>query len=171
MKITITIACLSMAATTLATPAFSLDARGTCTTPNGSGTCIKTSSCTSQGFNMAGHCPGATNIQCCVKKTCSTSKGSGICVNTSDGCGGGSLVSGHCPGDSSIQVSFPAVIFPATNSSPSAVSKVHHHRLLHLEVARGRPSYPLLSLRRASRTSSGGVVPKDQVKAAMTAPD
>ena len=70
---------------------------------DGDGTCQSTADCTSQGFNLANYCPGADDIQCCVKKACSTSSGSGICLNSSDTCGG-SFVSGACPGDSSIQV-------------------------------------------------------------------
>lgn len=72
---------------------------------DGKGTCQKTSSCTTQGFNLAGYCPNDPNgVQCCVKKTCSTKQGSGICLNTSDSCKG-AFISGACPGDSSIKVS------------------------------------------------------------------
>ncbi|MCJ1424731.1 hypothetical protein MMC29_002619 [Sticta canariensis] len=78
--------------------------RSSCTTPDGKGTCQKTSNCKTQGFNLAGHCPhDANDVQCCVKKTCSTSSGSGICLNTGDGCSGGAFISGSCPGDSSIK--------------------------------------------------------------------
>lgn len=73
---------------------------------DGAGTCQKTSSCTSQGFNLASYCPNdPTDVQCCVKKTCSTASGSGICLNTGDGCSGGSFIAGACPGDSTIKVS------------------------------------------------------------------
>ncbi|KAH7099403.1 hypothetical protein BKA62DRAFT_311376 [Auriculariales sp. MPI-PUGE-AT-0066] len=78
-------------------------ARASCSTPLGSGTCVKTSSCTSTGFNVAGYCPGAANVQCCIKKTCKTSQGSGLCLNTGDGCSGGSFFSGACPGPSSVK--------------------------------------------------------------------
>ena len=98
---------------TLAHVSFPLNERSigeSCTTPEGSGSCQKTSDCTSQGFNVANHCPGASDIQCCVKKTCDTPSGSGICQNKGDGACSGSYVAGHCPGDSSIQV-------PPTSSS------------------------------------------------------
>lgn len=70
---------------------------------DGAGTCQQTSDCTTQGFNLAGYCPGSSSIQCCVKKSCSTSSGSGTCMNTGDSCSG-SFISGACPGDSSIKV-------------------------------------------------------------------
>ena len=99
---------LSVASTTLAYVSFPVTERSigeSCSTPEGAGSCQKTSDCTSQGFNIAGHCPGASDIQCCVKKTCDTPSGSGICQNKGDNaCGGGTFVTGHCPGDSSIQV-------------------------------------------------------------------
>ena len=116
---------LSTAALTPASVPFPLEERSigqSCTTPvrlclinlvsstvsliefqEGAGTCQNTADCTTQGFNIAGHCPGPTNIQCCVKKTCNTGSATGICLNTSDKCGG-SFVAGHCPGDSTIQV-------------------------------------------------------------------
>jgi hypothetical protein len=75
--------------------------RTSCSTPDGAGTCMSTSSCS--GFAVAGHCPGAANIQCCVEKTCSTPSGSGNCKNTGHGCSGGSFIAGHCPGASDIQ--------------------------------------------------------------------
>ena len=95
------IALLSLAT---ATPnPLSLFERTTCTTPDGSGTCLSTSSCTTGGFHVAGYCPGPTDIQCCIEKTCTTSSGSGICMNTQNTCSG-KFVAGACPGPSDIQV-------------------------------------------------------------------
>ncbi|KAH7100730.1 hypothetical protein BKA62DRAFT_757759 [Auriculariales sp. MPI-PUGE-AT-0066] len=74
-----------------------------CKAPQGSGSCKAVSDCKTNGFNVAGYCPGSRSIQCCIQKTCSTSKGKGTCLNTSDGCSGGSFLSGACPGDSSIK--------------------------------------------------------------------
>ena len=76
-----------------------LDKRESCSTPEGSGTCMSTSSCT--GFSVAGYCSGGASNQCCISKTCSTPSGSGTCKSTSS-CSGTS-VSGYCPGSSSIQ--------------------------------------------------------------------
>lgn len=87
---------------------------------SGSGFCESTSSC--GGFSVAGYCPGASNIQCCVSKTCSTpvrsstfryyissnvfsQSGSGTCKSTSS-CSGTS-VAGYCPGSSSVQCCVP----------------------------------------------------------------
>ena len=79
-----------------------LTGRTTCSTDFGSGTCVSTSSCA--GFSIAGHCPGSTNIQCCItEKSCSTSSGSGTCLNRSNGCSGGKFVAGACPGPSGVQ--------------------------------------------------------------------
>lgn len=81
----------------------SLFERGTCSTPDGAGTCLATSSCTTGGFHVAGYCPGPTDIQCCVEKTCTTASGSGMCMNTQNTCSG-SFVAGACPGPSDVQV-------------------------------------------------------------------
>lgn len=92
---------LFFAAGALAGVASPLIQRTSCSTPDGSGTCVSTSSC--GGFSVAGYCPGASNIQCCISKSCSTSSGSGTCLNTSKGCSGGSFVAGACPGSSDIE--------------------------------------------------------------------
>ncbi|KAL8740064.1 MAG: hypothetical protein Q9190_007192 [Brigantiaea leucoxantha] len=69
---------------------------------------------------MAGHCPGDSTIQCCVKKTCSSSSGSGICMNTSDksSCDG-NFVQDKCPGDSTIQCCVKGAPTPPTSPAPS----------------------------------------------------
>jgi len=38
----------------------------TCTTPEGSGTCISVSQCTNDQHSVPGYCPGSSDIQCCV---------------------------------------------------------------------------------------------------------
>ena len=72
-----------------------------CTAQNAKGTCIATSSCS--GTSVAGLCPGAASIQCCIPSgsVCSANGKSGICISTSS-CAGTS-VSGQCPGAASIQ--------------------------------------------------------------------
>lgn len=98
---------LSVASTSLALVSSPLSERAigdSCSAAEGSGTCQKTSACTSQGFNIAGHCAGASDIQCCIKKACATPSGSGICQNKGDNACSGSYVPGFCPGASSIEV-------------------------------------------------------------------
>ncbi len=98
---------LSAASTSFALVSAPLSERAigdSCSAAEGSGTCQKTSACTSQGFNIAGHCPGASDIQCCIKKTCATPSGSGLCLNKGDNACSGSYVPGYCPGASSIEV-------------------------------------------------------------------
>ena len=90
-----------------------------CTINSGqSGTCISTSACASQGWKSeAGHCPGATDIQCCYKlsettntpapspTSCTVNSGeSGTCISTSS-CASQGLQSepDHCPGPTDIQ--------------------------------------------------------------------
>jgi hypothetical protein len=90
-----------------------------CTINSGqSGTCISTSACASQGWKSeAGHCPGATDIQCCYKPSettntpapsptsCTVNSGeSGTCISTGS-CASQGLQSelGHCPGPTDIQ--------------------------------------------------------------------
>ena len=98
-----------LAFASLATPSptkngpLSLFERGTCSTPDGAGTCLATSSCTTGGFHVAGYCPGSADIQCCVEKTCTTASGSGMCMNAQNTCSG-SFVAGACPGPSDVQV-------------------------------------------------------------------
>lgn len=101
--------CLATASFTTALVSFPLTERSIgekCSISGESGTCQKTSDCTTQGYNEAGHCPGPADIQCCVKKSCSTSSGSGICMNTENTCGG-SFIAGACPGDNTVKVSHP----------------------------------------------------------------
>ncbi|CAF4508104.1 unnamed protein product [Rotaria socialis] len=81
-------------------PAFAL-AQTACTAQNAKGTCIATSSCS--GTSVAGLCPGAANIQCCIPKgtACTANGKSGSCIATSS-CAGTS-VAGLCPGAANIQ--------------------------------------------------------------------
>jgi len=67
------------------------------------GTCIATASCTGARKPVAGHCPGAANIQCCIPtgSACNANGRSGSCVAT--GSCGGTSVAGHCPGAANIQ--------------------------------------------------------------------
>lgn len=83
-----------------------LEKRASCSTPDGSGTCEATTSCTT--FSVAGYCSGASNIQCCVQKSCSTGSGSGTCKSTSNGCSGGTFVGGACPGPSTVECCVPS---------------------------------------------------------------
>lgn len=77
------------------------------------GVCLTTSSCSSLGGkSYAGHCPGASNIQCCVSPKCGpagTFKVTGFCANDL-GCANfygydGDSYSGLCPGPSNYKVS------------------------------------------------------------------
>jgi hypothetical protein len=72
-----------------------------CTARNAKGNCVATTSCS--GISVAGQCPGAANIQCCIPRgeNCNAGGRSGICISTS-ACAGDS-VAGHCPGAASIQ--------------------------------------------------------------------
>ncbi|CAF4261478.1 unnamed protein product [Rotaria socialis] len=81
-------------------PSFAL-AQTACTAKNAKGTCIATSSCS--GTSVAGLCPGAANIQCCIPKgtACTANGKSGSCIATSS-CAGTS-VAGLCPGAANIQ--------------------------------------------------------------------
>jgi hypothetical protein len=56
---------LALVATAAAVPTDTLFGRTTCSTPEGPGTCEKTSAC--KTTKVAGHCPGAADIECCVK--------------------------------------------------------------------------------------------------------
>jgi hypothetical protein len=75
--------------------------KNSCSTPQGSGTCMQTSACS--GSSVAGYCTGPSDLQCCVGggTACSTPQGSGTCVSTSQ-CSGTS-VPGYCPGAADIQ--------------------------------------------------------------------
>jgi len=78
------------------------------------GECVSTSSCSSAGgTSEAGHCPGATNIQCCTYGTCKS--GAGKCQPTAT-CTGTSTA-GLCPGASNIQCCTP--------SSPGSCTPSH----------------------------------------------
>ncbi|CAM4870755.1 unnamed protein product [Rotaria socialis] len=81
-------------------PSFAL-AQTACTAKNAKGTCIATSSCS--GTSVAGLCPGAANIQCCIPKgtACTANGKSGSCIAKSS-CAGTS-VAGLCPGAANIQ--------------------------------------------------------------------
>src|SRR6266536_1233220 len=99
----------------VATPT-DLFSRTSCSTPDGSGTCMTTSSCS--GFSVPGYCPGPADVQCCVSKTCSTPSGSGTCKNTGNGCSGGSFIAGYCPGSTNIKCCVKGASEP-TCSTPS----------------------------------------------------
>lgn len=109
--------------TTTALVPFPLEERTigqSCTTPDGTGTCQNTADCTTQGFNLAGYCPGPADIQCCIKQTCNTGSSSGICMNTSDKCGG-NFVPGFCPGDSTIQCCTSSSSSPPSSGSGASL--------------------------------------------------
>jgi len=53
----------------------------TCTTPQGSGTCMQTSACS--GTSIAGYCSGPTSLQCCVRGTTSGNYGVDVSVAVS----------------------------------------------------------------------------------------
>jgi len=80
------------------TPASSCKAEGA------SGVCKSTSSCT--GKSVPGHCPGSSNIQCCIPKaagpSCTVNKKTGICREKST-CSGGTSYTGYCAGPANIQ--------------------------------------------------------------------
>ena len=79
-----------------------LAAAETCSTPEGSGVCLSTSSCS--GTSVPGYCSGGNDIQCCVQQSddsCSTPEGSGECMSTSS-CDGTSIP-GYCSGGNDIQ--------------------------------------------------------------------
>eukprot|EP00878_Enallax_costatus_P013822 GHUV01014456.1.p1 GENE.GHUV01014456.1~~GHUV01014456.1.p1 ORF type:complete len:291 (-),score=72.36 GHUV01014456.1:1073-1945(-) len=66
-----------------------------------SGTCKATAACTAEGGgSVAGFCPGAADIQCCLHKNCSGSSQSGVCKSTkvSGQCSSGNFLTGACPG-------------------------------------------------------------------------
>ncbi|KAG2172795.1 hypothetical protein INT43_000142 [Umbelopsis isabellina] len=76
------------------------------------GVCLTTSSCSSLGGKAyAGHCPGASNIQCCVSPKCGPAgsrKVEGFCAGY-DACQNmygydGDAYSGYCPGPSNYRV-------------------------------------------------------------------
>ncbi|CAF0857974.1 unnamed protein product [Didymodactylos carnosus] len=52
---------------------LAISSRAGCSVSGKSGTCIDTKKCT--GTTHAGHCPGAKNIQCCIKKTAAAGSG------------------------------------------------------------------------------------------------
>ena len=89
----------------------------TCSPPNGSGMCQKTSETCVGGDYISGYCPGDDSIKCCpnssassskkapstAPKTCKPPGKTGICQKTSTTCAGGDYISGYCPGDDSIK--------------------------------------------------------------------
>jgi hypothetical protein len=107
---------IAFALLSLAAAATLPERRTSCTTPDGSGTCMSTSSCS--GFSVPGYCPGAADIQCCVSKSCSTPSGSGTCKNTGNGCSGGSFVAGYCPGPSTVECCVKGASTAPTCSTP-----------------------------------------------------
>ena len=71
---------------------------------NEQGSCKDVSDCTTQGYNEANHCPGPSNVQCCVTKQCGSG---GTCLNRvgdGGGCSSGHWEDNRCPGDESIKV-------------------------------------------------------------------
>ncbi|CAF3193441.1 unnamed protein product [Rotaria sp. Silwood2] len=76
-------------------------AQTACTAQNAKGTCISTASCT--GRSVAGLCPGAADVQCCIPQgsACTANGRSGICISTTS-CAG-TPVAGACPGAANIQ--------------------------------------------------------------------
>jgi hypothetical protein len=88
----------------------------TCTTPIGAGICEITSSAKNGGTFVAGHCPGATDIQCLVPKggsatgvgdSCDPPQGKGTCQLTSTNANGGTFVPEFCPGAANVQCLVP----------------------------------------------------------------
>jgi len=97
-----------------------LNVRTSCSTPDGGGTCMSTSSCS--GFSIPNYCPGGTDNQCCITKSCSNSQGKGTCKNTSKSCPGG-YVSGLCPGDSSIKCCMASTSGGGSGNLPGLTAK------------------------------------------------
>jgi hypothetical protein len=96
---------LAIFATTISATALQKRATTSCTTPSGPGFCSTTSSPCTGGTYIAGHCPGASNIQCCVA-TCAPPSGAGVCEPNSQACSG-SFYAGYCPGPSDVQCCAP----------------------------------------------------------------
>lgn len=70
-----------------------------CSSSEGSGSCLETSSCPDSSFTVKGACPSdGASILCCIAQTCSTPAGNGNCQNTANPCSGGSYIAGYCPG-------------------------------------------------------------------------
>ncbi|KAG9236666.1 glycoside hydrolase family 25 protein [Amylocarpus encephaloides] len=101
------LAALATMATASAVPQeLSKRATTSCTTPSGPGFCSTTSSPCTGGTYIAGHCPGASNIQCCVA-SCSPPSGKGVCEPTANACSG-TYYAGFCPGPADIQCCAPS---------------------------------------------------------------
>lgn len=81
----------------------------TCSYQGMSGVCQSTStSCAGGYYESAPICPGAANIQCCIKKPCSQNGITGHCADTKVASCSGSFSSANlCPGDSSIECCLP----------------------------------------------------------------
>lgn len=77
----------------------------TCTITSGqAGLCLSTTACTQGGgVPEAGHCSGASNIQCCTYGSCTVATLSGLCQPNTTCTGGGTSWGGYCGGDASIQ--------------------------------------------------------------------
>jgi hypothetical protein len=117
---------VALVALSVAANPVDLEERGTCKVKSGvSGTCISTSSCHSQNkFSEAGHCPGATNIQCCYTPTCKVNSGVGGSCLTTSACNTKKWKheAGHCPGGTNIQCCYnPATKPPPTSSCGAKV--------------------------------------------------
>src|SRR5690606_26058470 len=79
-----------------------------CSSAEGSGSCLQTSSCPGTSFTVKGACPSdGASVLCCIKKSCSTPSGNGNCQNTSNSCSGGSYIAGYCPGAGEIRCCVP----------------------------------------------------------------
>jgi len=88
-------------------------------TPDGSGSCSYTETCTSSGYEGAcvsisagccggvvtsNLCSGSSDIKCCTQASCSTPYGSGTCMQTSlCSSKGGKSYSGYCVGPTDLQ--------------------------------------------------------------------
>lgn len=88
----------------LLTPISQTASPPTCTTTSGqSGLCISTATCSSGGgVSEAGHCSGASNIQCCTYGSCAVATLSGLCQPNTTCTSGGTAWGGYCGGDASI---------------------------------------------------------------------
>eukprot|EP00755_Sulcionema_specki_P034661 Sspe_Gene.103352::Locus_79171_Transcript_1_1_Confidence_1.000_Length_960::g.103352::m.103352 len=72
-----------------------------CQLPDGTqGMCKDVGAC--NGITTSGHCPGATNIQCCTNPSCQINDGTEGQCQTVASCSGRSTP-GHCPGAANIQ--------------------------------------------------------------------
>lgn len=80
-----------------------LAASPSCVAEGAAGTCINKATCT--GRSIAGFCPGAAEIQCCIPASlgsCTVSGRTGSCFDRS-ACVAGTAYAGYCPGATNIQ--------------------------------------------------------------------